>query len=255
MGDTRPDDERLPWLDSPRAPAVVRAANAAPAPRRSATPLLVLLSLFILAGVGVMAFLAGRGSVPLEESKPAPGPVVRDLPAPAAVAPAPVAVESAPQVVEARPAPAPAPRTERKRRAAPRKLPDRPLPTEALDATLEAQGEGAAAAPTPAPVAIVPVPPPVRYYPPPPPLVRASSTVQVGTYRTRAQAEAAHRRLAKNYPYMRRVGKIVRPFVPRGSRRSFYRLQYQAGSPEYARVLCRNLKAIGRGCAVLPAGR
>ena len=67
MDDTRPsDEERLPWLHAPRRPkSAPRRITGKAKPRRAETPIFVLLSLFMLAGIGVIAFLAGRGSVPI----------------------------------------------------------------------------------------------------------------------------------------------------------------------------------------------
>ena len=241
MVDARTDSERLPWLDTPRATKPVRA------PRRklSRGPIFALLSLFLIATVGVMAYLVGRGSVPVApaDTPAAPPP----SPAATVTLPPPIVAEPAPAPVPVAEAakPAPAPRVTRPRRPTSRRAasqsPDLPS---ALESTRQAQEQGANPPPVARPAA-----------PPPPPLVRASPVVQIGTYTSRARAAAAHRRLARDYPYIKNLPRIVRPIRPAGSRRTFYRLQYQAHSPDYARILCQNVRAVRRGCMVLPAAR
>jgi len=243
MVDARSDSERLPWLDSPRA------AKPARAPRRKLprAPIFALLALFLIATVGVMAYLVGRGSVPVERvdapaTPPSPPAATAIPPQPE---PMPTVAEPAPERAVEKARPTPARRPSRPSRAVARAEtsppPDAPS---ALDATRQAQEAGTS-------------PPPVArtFVPPPAPLVRASPLVQVGTYTSRRRADAAHRRLARDYPYIKSLPRIVRPIRPAGSRRTFYRLQYQARSPDYARILCQNVRAIRRGCMVLPAAR
>jgi hypothetical protein len=80
----------------------------------------------------------------------------------------------------------------------------------------------------------------------------ASRVVQLGEYPDRRQAKAAHARLVKVYPYLKTLPrKITSVRPPSGSARAYHLLSI-AYSPDHARILCQNLVAIGRGCAVLP---
>lgn len=243
MGDARSESERLPWLDTPRS------AKTSAAPRRKLprAPIYVLLSLFLLASVGVMSFLVGRGSVPAEPAE-TPSPVTAAPPARTVILP-----PAAPPP----PIPSPAPVAEQARtppaaRATPaRKSASKRSVSRARQSARAARRAKAAPSRLET-VRAVQMAPVVRRTAP---LVQATRVAQLGTYRSRWQADAAHRRLIRVYPYVRTLPKVVRPIRPNGSRRTFYRLQYQEYSPEYARILCRNLRAIGRGCVVLPAGR
>lgn len=248
MGDTRSEVERLPWLDVPRRPTPAAARRKV---RRG--PIFALLALFLIGSVGVMSFLVGRGSVPLAPAEAPTAPPVPTRPSATMTLPPPTIVEPVPAPVIEQVEPAPPRRATRPRRAVVRrKASTSPPAPSALEATRQAQ-ESTVSPPVLQPASPVPVFRPVS--PPPPPLVRATQVIQLGTYRSRWRADAAHRRLTRAYPYVRTLPKVVRPIQPNGSRRTFYRLQYQAYSPEYARILCRNFRAIGRGCAVLPAGR
>lgn len=80
----------------------------------------------------------------------------------------------------------------------------------------------------------------------------ASRVVEVGNYRNRRLAQAAHARLVRVYPYVRTLPKTIMSIgAPTGKARAFH-LRLTTGSPEHARILCQNLLSIGRGCAVLP---
>lgn len=80
----------------------------------------------------------------------------------------------------------------------------------------------------------------------------ASRVVQLGEYPDRRQAKAAHARLVRVYPYLKTLPeKIKSARPPSGSARAYHLLSI-ADSPDHARILCQNLVAIGRGCAVLP---
>lgn len=80
----------------------------------------------------------------------------------------------------------------------------------------------------------------------------ASRVVQLGEYPNRRQAEAAHARLVRVYPYLKTLPKTVKSWRPPAGGARAYHLRLEAFSPDHARVLCQNLLAIGRGCAVLP---
>jgi hypothetical protein len=107
MDERRAGDERLPWLETVPARATALPAAA----RRSRTPLLVLLALFVAGGIAVMAFLAGRTTAPAERRQAAAQPTV-PVPATAPVAIAPVAAP--PEAAVAAPA---QPRASTNRRA------------------------------------------------------------------------------------------------------------------------------------------
>ncbi len=80
----------------------------------------------------------------------------------------------------------------------------------------------------------------------------ASRVVELGNYRNRRLAQAAHARLVRVYPYVKTLPKTIMSLeAPTGKARAFH-LRMTTGSPEHARILCRNLLSIGRGCAVLP---
>ncbi len=80
----------------------------------------------------------------------------------------------------------------------------------------------------------------------------ASQVIQLGVYPNRRQAKAAHARLVRVYPYLKTLPKTVEVFRPPSGGALAYQLRLKAYSPDYARAICQNLRAIGRGCAVLP---
>lgn len=234
----RPDPERLPWLVTPRAAAT---APRAASPRRvSRGPIYVLLALFFAASVGVISFLAGRGTAPLppvagpsattQLPTPAPAPSTPAAP-PAAVVPAPQARSSeAPAKLVAAPLPA-------ARRASPaRPTARRPVRRTAVNR----------AKPRPAVV--------VRRrinWPPPPSAGKPGRVIQLGAFSTARQADASWRRLVAVYPYLGQLPKVVIPNRPLRGQPLFYRLRLGAHSAREARALCRNLHRIGRGCMVV----
>lgn len=252
MADARSEDERLPWLDTPRRPA-----PGAPRRKLPRTPIYVLLSLFLLASVGVMSFLVGRGSVPVAPTAtPAPEPspqraTVALPPAPPPVPPPSLApAETAIRIAEA-PSATPVPKRAAKRSVSRAKKSARAAARARAARSARSARRARASSSRLEAVRAAQTPPAARRAAP---LVPAGRVVQIGTYRSRWQADAAHRRLARAYPYIRTIPKMVRPARPFRTTRTFYRLQYQAYSPEYARVLCTNLRSIGRGCVVLPQG-
>ena len=230
------DAERLPWLDPPRAH--LRPVPVEGAARRSRMPLLAVLALFLMAGVAVIAYLAGHGSVEAPTAATpglAPDPRQATIALPAAVPPPPpppqVEVEAAPPPVReivAEPvaeveerAPVRATAERRTPRAARPRLPRRAL--EARRALVEPQR-----------------------------VVHASKVVQLGAYRKRRHAEAAYRRLERVYPYLATLPKTVSATRPPSGYARAYVLRLKAHSPDHARILCQNLLSIGRGCVVLP---
>lgn len=240
MDDARAESERLPWLDSPRHPATAPAKKPSPkAARRARGPIFALLSLFVIAGVGMIAYLAGRGSVGVwEADTPAPPPAVAPqatvtLPPPPPPLP-PEIVTSEVRVADA-PSPPPAAKSTASAEKRTTNVATRPRSARQAKAAPSARAIRARRA--------------IRQMPP---LVKASPVVQLGVYRTRGQAGAAFRRVAKVYPYLKKLPRGVDPITLSDNSR-LYRLRLREYSPEYARILCTNLRSIGRGCTVLPA--
>jgi hypothetical protein len=257
MNDATSADDRLPWLETPRAARKDRARAAA----RRAGPLLLLLGLLLAGTVAVMAFLAGRGSGPF-----APQPRATDAP-PAAVAPQPI--PSAPQpapvpapVPEApaapaapiitAPAPAAAaptatkPRAKDKRETSPRGPAVSP-PVVRVDAI-------APPAPTQPPASTLPpapaLPPPYQW-PVPSAAGPSGRVIQLGYYYTGRETMAAWRRLRRSYPYLATMPRKVTVVSPGPGRPRFYQLRIGAPSAAHARAICDYLHRIGRGCIVV----
>lgn len=245
MGDTRSEEERLPWLVAPRPAKPGASARKSPpkAAKRARGPIFVLLALFLMTGVGMIAYLAGRGSVPLS---PASDPVLT----------APSTTRQATVTLPPPPPPLPPESVKSEVRMAENSAPSAKIKPSAQASTSGATrttGEKARSRPVrqakaaPSQRAIRAR----RAIRQMPPLVRASPVVQLGIYRTRGQANAAFRRLTKVYPYLKRLPRDVRPITYSDNTR-LYRLRLREYSPEYARILCGNLRSIGRGCTVLP---
>jgi hypothetical protein len=245
-------DDRLPWLESPRPSARARTARAA---RRARVPLLTLLALFCAAAVALLSFLAGRASGPRVRSKaPPPAVVVAQLP--------PARIPSAPVVAEA-PAPLPAtstvspkasaptkarPRATVQRAKAKRRAPVR-KPRRSLIPDIVIHRN---AVPPRAPsVAVAPAPQRRIVWPAQPFAGAPGKVIQLGSFRTMAQADAAWWRLVRAYPYLGTLPRVVTYVGPTPGRVRIYQLKLAAGSRREARILCRNLHRVGRGCAVL----
>jgi hypothetical protein len=247
------NDERLPWLESPRPPARSRTARAA---RRARTPLLILLGLFAATSVAIMAFLAGRGSGPLPSrtAPRSPAVIVAPLP-PATVAPAPVA---APVASTAAPkASVPSRSTAKKRRASRptvhrarrphRHAARKPRRSLIPDIVIHRN----ATPPRAASAVTTPVPQRRTVWPAQPFAGAPGKVIQLGSFRTLAQADAAWWRLVRAYPYLGTLPRVVTWVGPTPGRARIYQLKLAAGSRREARLLCRNLHRVGRGCAVL----
>lgn len=238
----RPDPERLPWLDTPRAAAT---APSAASPRRvSRGPIYVLLALFLAASVGVISFLAGRGTAPLapvagrSATTQLPAPAPTPAPAPSTTAELPIAVVPAPEV---RSSDAPAkvlttPRPAARRASQARPAARRPVRRASVNR----------ARPRPAVVVHRRI-----NWPPPPSAGKPGRVIQLGAYATARQADASWRRLVAVYPYLGELPKVVTPNRPLRGQPLFYRLRLGAHSAREARALCRNLHRIGRGCMVV----
>ena len=251
MAEALRSEDRLPWLDSPRAAAPARTSRPA---RR---PLLVLLGLFLASAIAVMAFLAGRSTAP------GPGPIVTaplppptaqlptappaslPLPEPAAATPiapaAPVAMTPKPAVVEPVRAAPTQRRTESSKASTRRSAPQR-QPRATVVPAVEQPRPAAIARAAPGPRAIWPA----RPFAGP-----RGRVIQIGAYRTQPLADAAWWRVARAYPYLATLPRIVSAVGPTPGRARYYRVRLAAGSNREARALCRNLRRVGRGCMVV----
>ena len=68
----------------------------------------------------------------------------------------------------------------------------------------------------------------------------ASSVVQLGEYPNRRQAKAAYARLVRVYPYLKTLPKKIKSVRPSSGNARAYHLRSRAYSPDHARVLCQN---------------
>lgn len=73
-----------------------------------------------------------------------------------------------------------------------------------------------------------------------------SATIQLGSFRSEAEANAAWSRLSKRFDYLAPLGRSVAKAEVDG--KSYYRLRVNAGSNGQARELCGKLKAAGEAC-------
>lgn len=159
--------------------------------------------------------------------RPAPEPA-----RPVVVEPTPAPVEPASPAVEpARTAAAPAPALTRPA-AAPVVAPPRPP----------------ALAPARQP-ALAPARPPVsrqRTIP----FTPRGRIIQLGSYSTQRQADAAHRALVFRYPYLANKPKVISPTQPVGGWR-YYRLRLGTQTQAQSAVICQYLQARGQSCIVI----
>lgn len=231
------DDGRLPWIDTPPA----SAARAVPPPARSG--LRWFAGLLVIALVAVAGFLLGRRS---DE------PPVAAAPPPLATAP----------LANARPEIAPAVAPPMERQTAPalaraeaetsRRTPAEPAPPLlklrrdqvravrqiAHEAEVEARRNAARQVATRQAFSL-------RIAPP-------GRVVQLGAYRTVAEAESAAQ--AFRYKYrglLAPLPKAVLPFRPKASLRMFYRVQFITPSQAYSEVTCQRLRAARKSCIVV----
>jgi hypothetical protein len=218
-------------------------------------PLLILLGLFAASTVAIMAFLAGRGSGPWSSrtASQTPAVIVAPLP-PAKIAQAPVAppamreaaprastpIRSAASKSRARPH---AHRAKPSRRAALRKPRRSLIPDIVIHRN--------ATPPRAASAVTTPVPQRRTVWPAQPFAGTPGKVIQLGSFRTLAQADAAWWRLVRAYPYLGTLPRVVTWVGPTPGRARIYQLKLAAGSRREARLLCRNLHRVGRGCAVL----
>jgi hypothetical protein len=255
MDDTRSDEERLPWLHAPRRPKSAPRKGKA-MPRRTETPIFVLLSLFMLAGIGVIAFLAGRGSVPIRpvQTRPEPALPQARVNLPPAVAPNVAPVPAPAPVAESVPSPAPAKvrsaslsshKSAKTRSALPRKTSAARISTRARSAAAKIASDARRRAAVRARYA-----PPYVYVEQPSP-AKPGRIIQLGVYYDPRHADAAWRRVVIAYPYLGKLPKAVVPARGMANQPVYYRLQLGTRSRRDARILCRNLLSIGRGCRVV----
>ena len=234
-------DDRLPWLDTPRP------APHPPAARSTRAPLLVLLALFLAGGVAIIAFLAGRSTAP--EATPAPPVVVGDRAPIARIEyPAPVPVPAAPVLPPAPPAATPTASAGAKRAAAPAKrIAERPQPSvsKAIERTSEAGARRDPQISHAEPVAGPPTAWSERPFAGAP-----GRIIQLGTYATQAEADSAWWRLARSYPYLATLPRVVTPIAPAPGAAPAYQVRLSVGSRREARSLCENLHRNRRGCVI-----
>jgi len=236
------DDNRLPWLDAGAARAAgtnLAAVKASSGSTGSGTRWLV--SILIMALVAAGAFFLGR-------KDEAPPPMKRVPPlATTPLAPARPALEdvsaTAPQATA--PALARADAESVRQGAAPRPAPVLHLRPEQVRAVRRiAQAARVEVHRNTLPEALR------QAYSP---RVGAPGlVVQLGAYRTVAEAEAAAQKFRYKYRgLLEPLPKAVMPFRPKDSRRMFYRVQFVTPSQAYAEVTCQRLRAAEKTCIVV----
>ena len=249
MADAGLADDRLPWLENPRS----NKARSSRAPRRSRTPLIVLLGLLVAGTVAVMAFLAGRGSGPFEaepRATDAPPAAIALAPAPPA-APQPVPLPAEPATVTPVPAPAPAPSpaasnpTAERAQSSPAARPAKVRRTASARPVARSKGVQIHRSRPSARVA------PPRYRWPATSAQPSGRVVQLGAYYNGRQTMAAWRRLRRAYPYLATLPRKVTVVRPGARHPRYYRLRIGTQSPGHARAICDNLHRIGRGCTIV----
>jgi len=232
--------DRLPWLSEP-APK--------PAPKRSRGTVAIVVLALAAGAAGAAGYTALQRAMAPEQPQAQTGPVetVR-LPPPVAAQPAPLPPEgqalelpAAPPATTAEPAPAPkpsanAPATRPKARVAASKKPVRKVKTERTSAAaVTSTARAASASP--------------NYDP------RAWNSgvqgriIQLGAFRTQAQANGQWNRVYYRYPLLRPLPPRVVQTSIRG--KTYYRLQLGTFSHAHSEALCHRLRASGEGCIVL----
>lgn len=220
--------ERLPWLTDTSRPQPRQ-------PRRSPVPLLIAMS-----AAGAIAF---AGWSALERStERAPGPIraARTVPLPP---PGPSATAGAePQ------APTAAEREALQPAAEPAVTgPAEPPPAKASQQPTRktaVRAEPRPSRPSRAPAAATPAYEPKAWNSG----VRGR-IIQLGAFRTSAQAQAEWRRVYSRYPLLRPLSPRVLKSRVRG--RTVYRLQLGTFSHAHSELLCQRLRTLGEGCMVL----
>lgn len=234
---TANDDSRLPWLDA--SPAGVGDAAIKPGAGSAGARTRWLVSIVIVALIGVAAFLLGRKGevtlIPTPAQPLATTPLAPADPARPEVAPAP-AQETAPALARAD---AESARGTRESRAVLHLRPEQVRAVRRIASAARVQ------------VHHNTVPKVVRqaYSPRVGPPGRV---VQLGAYNSVADAEAAAQKFRYKYRgLLAAVPKAVMPFRPKNSRRMFYRVQFIVPSQAYAEVTCQRLRAAAKSCIVV----
>jgi hypothetical protein len=238
MADAKIAEDRLPWLETPLL-AISRPRTPA---RRARAPLLLLLGLFLTTAVAVTAYLAGRSLGPVAATAPEAS-VRATLPvaAPRAPTPAPAPLPAAPIAPRAPVVMTPAPAVAAPVRARP---PEPHITWSAPKRVANARSSvrrhvaGRSGLPRyrwPAPFAAAP----------------SGRVVQLGTYYTGHQTNAAWLRLRRAYPYLTTLPRKVIVTPRRAGRPRYYRLRIGTRSAVEARALCDTLNRMGRGCIVV----
>ena len=234
------DANRLPWLEPYRAPSRNRSNRKA--------GLTAAIGAIGLAAV-VILLTRDLPSRP-EAERAAEARVI--LPAPVDMQPQivlpPLHVSQAPIEV-AKPTPAfrqPAPLPRRRIKAVPTSAAYREVVDEQ---TGEIVPEEVVASEAALAIADLPLPPdPPRPAVDPTAQVVRGKTVQLGVYLTKTQAEAAWQSTVRDYTFLVTMPKSIEAISIRSKR--FYRLQLGTPSKKHAKLLCSNLKTIGRPCTV-----
>jgi len=235
--------DRLPWLSEPASK---------PAPKRSLGTAAIVALALAAGAAGAAGYTALQRAMAPEQPQAQIGPVetVR-LPPPVAAQPAPLPPEAqalelpaAPAATTPEPAPAPmpsakAPAARPKARVAASKKPVRKVTSELTSATAQTSTAGTATSP--------------NYDP------RAWNSgvqgriIQLGAFRTQAQANGQWSRVYYRYPLLRPLPpRVVRTSI-RG--RTYYRLQLGTFSHAHSEALCHRMRASGEGCLVLGLNR
>ena len=204
-----------------------------------------LLALSLLAGVGVTSYLAGRASwqepigsereTPPDDRQP-PATPSPTLPQPASTAPSEPAV------------PPPMARMLKARSRSATVVAKQPIKKQSVLPVIKQRRLAPAREFRPPRRVLVAR----RALVQPQRVLYASRVVQLGIYPNRRLAQAAHTRLVRVYPYLKTLPRMITSLPPRIGRARTFQLRLRAGSADHARIVCQNLLAIGRGCAVLP---
>ncbi|MCA1653199.1 MAG: hypothetical protein ABR588_03250 [Sphingomicrobium sp.] len=211
-----------------------RRPSSAPSPRPWP------LAIIGLGAVAVAAFLLDRAISPPPPAMIAPPPpLVR--PVPVVVAP-PIASAGATASATA-PALSRAAR-EKSAAAAPHPMPEQLRAAQQLADARRAEIRREEAAQAVAP------PPPTPAFSPS--LAPSGQVVQLGTYATAREAEAAAQRFRFRYRgLLDTLPKAVLPYRPAGGHKSYYRVQFVAPNQAYAEVTCQRLRAAHKTCIVI----
>ena len=242
--------DRLPWLDEPRSQPASR--------RRGATPWLWSAAAVAILGVGAGAYWLGTRDLPppaVIESAPPPRPQQVEA-TPEVLPDEVIANEMANEVAATEVLPAP-PALQRTR-AAVRAIRESAA-ARSDEPVAEQVPEEEVLAETNTAIPELPEAAPMPITRPTPVIVRTPGQswgrkVQLGAYRTQAQADVAWRALVRRYPYLASKPKLVSGLDVRstdGKATRMYRLQLAAASQAQAVVICQRLQKAGQSCVVV----